>query len=427
MAHQDFLDRALALDAADSLASFRQLFAFPQHNTQDVVYLCGNSLGLMPKSVPTRLAEECEDWSKFGVEAHFQARRPWFGYHHQFPASLARLIGAKESEVVCMNSLTANVHLMAASFYRPSAERRIILLLGNEFPSDRYAMESHVRLHGGDPARDIIELRPRDGEDILRDDDVLSVIHTLGASLALLHCSAVHYYTGQFFNIQAWTRAAHSVGAIAGWDLAHAIGNVPLQLHDWDVDYAAWCSYKYLNSGPGGVGGAFVHQRHCSDSSRPRLAGWWGNDEVKRFTMPQWFEPVPTAESWQLSNAPIFSMAAHRASLDVFDQTDIQSLSAKGRALSSFLIEVLDDIHTRFPKDHLRVLSPRNEAERGAQISTIASRNGRAMFDHLSSQGVVADWRNPDVIRMAPAPLYTRFADIVSVHTVLSDYASKQS
>ncbi len=420
---KDFAGQA---DAADTFASFRELFHIPKHADSDAVYLCGNSLGLLPKAAEQSVTREFNDWKEHAVEGHFRAARPWFGYHHQFRDSLARLVGALPSEVVCMNSLTVNVHLMLSSFYRPSAERPVILILGNEFPSDRYAVESHVRWHGYSPEHDIIELVPREGQDLLDNADVLSVIESIGSRLALMHLSAVHYYTGQFYDIQAWTAAARAQGAIVGWDLAHAIGNVALNLHEWDVDYAAWCSYKYLNSGPGGVGGVYVHERHCSDDSRLRLAGWWGNDEQTRFKMPQWFQPVHTADSWQLSNAPVFSMAIHRASLDVFDQCDIKELSAKGRALSAFLIRCIEEIGNVFPQDALRVISPRIAEQRGAQVSTIATRNGRALFDYLAAHGVIADWRNPDVIRMAPAPLYTRFSDIVRFAEVLRSYCEEQ-
>ncbi len=413
-------------DRNDAFAPFRSLFAGPQHKGQSAVYLCGNSLGLLPKAAQNRVQQEFQDWAEHGVEGHFRAKEPWFGYHHQFRASLARLVGAREQEVVCMNSLSVNVHLMLASFYQPTAERRRILILANEFPSDRYAVESQVRLHHGDPAVDIVELRPREGEDLLRTEDVLRTIAELGSSLALMHCSAVHYYTGQFFDMARWTKAAQDVGALVGWDLAHAIGNVPLRLHEWNVDYAAWCSYKYLNSGPGGVGGVFVHSRHCEDATRLRLAGWWGNDESTRFTMPQWFSPVPSAESWQLSNAPVFSMAIHRAALDVFDQIHMEELSAKGRALSSYLIRVIDTLAQEFPADALRVISPRNDAERGAQVSTIATRNGRQLFDYLAANGVIADWRNPDVIRMAPAPLYCSFSDIYRLYECIRNYCLEQ-
>ncbi len=414
-------------DQKDSLSALRDEFEFPQHEGRDVVYLCGNSLGLLPKRSRRAVEQEFEDWKTYGVEGHFEAKHPWFGYHNELRAPLSRLVGAKESEVVCMNSLTVNVHLLLASFYQPRSSRTKILIVGNEFPSDRYAVESQVRWHGLDPQTTIIEAQPRPGELCLHTQDVVDLINSLGDSLALVHFSAVHYYTGQFFDIPTITQAAHNNGAYCGWDLAHAIGNVPLELHNWNVDYAAWCSYKYLNSGPGGVGGAYVHQGHCTNPDLVRLAGWWGNDPSTRFTMPQWFSPVASADSWQLSNAPVFSMAIHRASLEIFDSVGMKALREKSQALSGFLMQGLEIYANAHPQLRLNVISPAASHDRGAQVSTTAQHDGRKIFDYLSAHGIVSDWRNPDVIRVAPAPLYCRFDDVVRFIDALFNYAEEHS
>jgi kynureninase len=426
MSFPSTLDEARHADTLDPLRSFRQRFHFPQHEGADCVYFCGNSLGLLPKDAEAAVQQEFKDWQTHGVEGHFKAKHPWYSYHSMFRESLARLTGSMTSEVTCMNSLTVNVHLMLSTFYRPSGKRTVILLLGNEFPSDRYAAQSHVRMHGLDPEVNVVEIFPQPGEECLRTEDILAVIDSLGDRLCVLHFSAVHYYTGQFFDIRRITECAHEHGAIAGWDLAHAIGNVPLHLHEWNVDYAAWCSYKYLNSGPGGVGGCFVHERHCNNIDLPRPAGWWGNDEQTRFTMPHTFTPVASADSWQLSNAPVFSMAIHKAALEIFDDATMKALREKSLQLSSYLIHVIDREAELFPDDALRIITPRPDEMRGAQVSTIASRNGRELFDTLTRAGVVADWRNPNVIRMAPAPLYCSFEDIYRFGEVLHTYCSSR-
>ncbi|MFN8366252.1 MAG: kynureninase [Candidatus Kapaibacterium sp.] len=410
---------AHAMDAADSLAHFRNEFYIPQHNGSDAVYLCGNSLGLLPKRSEAAVQQEFEDWKTHGVEGHFRAKTPWFSYHKIFAKPLATLVGAFPHEVVCMNALTVNVHLMMTSFYLPTATRNKILILGQEFPSDRYAAESQVQLHGLNRDECIVELHPRQGENTLRTEDIIQTIQQLGNSLCLVHLSAVHYYVGQWYDMQAITNAAHSVGAHIGWDLAHAIGNVPLELHNWNVDYAAWCSYKYLNSGPGGVAGVFVHERHCNNTELPRFAGWWGNDESVRFTMPQWFTPVQTAESWQLSNAPVFPMALHKASLDIYEEAGIHNLRAKSIQLTGYLEYVINTVANEFPAHRLHIITPQYPTERGAQLSTIASNNGKQIFDYLSEHGVITDWRNPDVIRMAPAPLYNSFTDVYRFGQIL--------
>jgi len=418
-----FAERARTLDASDQLAAFRQEFVFPLHNGEPCVYLTGNSLGLMPKAARAAISEVLDEWGRLGVEGHMQGRIPWFRYHEDLSPMLATLVGALPHEVVAMNSLTVNLHLMLASFYRPEGRRRKVLLLPAEFPSDRYAVESQVRWHGLDRSDCIVEPAVDAAMPVLSTETITDEIQRLGDELALVHMSAVHYLTGQVLDVAAISAAAHHVGALVGWDLAHAIGNIPLQLHQWDVDYAVWCSYKYLNSGPGGVGGVFVHERHVQDRSLLRLAGWWGNDPERRFSMPQWFEPVPTAESWQLSNAPVLAMAVHRVALEQFQRAGIERLRQKSVHLTGFLESVLDCCAAAYPELGIQIVTPRQPSQRGAQLSVRCRWNGRDLYDHLIASGVVVDWRTPDIIRMAPAPLYCSFADVLRVGEAIEEFA----
>ena len=413
----NYLDQARELDAQDALATFRERFHFPQFEGRPVLYFTGNSLGLQPTTVQQIVDEELADWRTFGVEGHMRSRRPWFSYHQQFKEPLARLVGGLPHEVVAMNALTVNLHLMMVSFYRPTPTRNKVLIVGYEFPSDRYAVESQIRFHGYDPADCLVEIHPEEGSEELTDEQLSSAILGLGDSLALVHFSGVHYYTGQFFNLPMIVREAHAMGAFVGFDLAHAIGNVELQLHDWDADYAVWCSYKYLNSGPGGVGGAFVHERFADDASLPRLAGWWGNDEATRFTMPHAFEHSYGADGWQLSNAPVMNMAAHKASLDIFMEAGMDRISAKRESLTGFAERIIDDIIAHH--EGIRILTPRDPSRRGAQLSIHFEEHGKTIFDALNKRGVVADWRNPSVIRIAPAPLYNTFEDVAQLGMLL--------
>jgi len=410
---QSLVDVAATLDAADELAPFRVRFHHPQIDGRPALYFCGNSLGLQPDGTRQEVLQELDDWQRLGVEGHFSARSPWFSAHATVTQAMARIVGALPHEVVMMNSLTVNLHLMLVSFYRPTSERFRILLAGHEFPSDRYALETHVRSMGLDPTETLLELHPHPGSHTLTTEQICAAIADLGPSLAMVMFSGVHYYTGQYFNIPAITTAAHDVGAIAGFDLAHAAGNVNLQLHDWDVDYAVWCSYKYLNSGPGGVGGTFVHERHGNRTDLPRFGGWWGNAEATRFTMDHAFVPTVGADGWQLSNAPILPLAALRASLAIFDEAGMDVIGAKREALTGYLVDVLDAVLTGVGGVH--IITPRNSAERGAQISLSFDHGGKDVFDALRSRGVIADWRTPSVIRLAPAPLYNSFADVAAL------------
>lgn len=416
-------DFALALDAEDPLASYRQHFLFPQHKGQDCTYFCGNSLGLQPKNAREHILQELDDWAKFGVEGHFDAKNPWYSYHELFTQSAASLVGAKPEEVVMMNGLTTNLHLLMASFYRPKGKRVKILCESKAFPSDQYALDSQARFHGLNPEEVIVEVPIREGEHTIRMEDVLYRINELGDELALVMIGAVNYYSGQFFDLAAITKAGHAVGSLVGFDLAHAAGNVPLSLHDTGVDFAAWCSYKYLNSGPGSVAGAYVHERHLKSKEIPRFEGWWGHDKSERFKMERRFSPMPTAEAWQLSNAPVLAMAAHKASLELFDEVGMDALRAKSELLSAYLMYVVDDVAKATGKN-LEIITPRDPEQRGSQVSIIAHDLGKGLFDSLTENGVVVDWREPNVIRMAAVPLYNSFADIQTFATVLKNAIS---
>lgn len=403
---------AKELDARDKLRSFRDQFYIPMVHGKEAIYFTGNSLGLQPKTTQDYVLNELEDWASFGVEGHFHARQPWMPYHEIFPRLLSPVVGAKENEIVVMNQLTVNLHLLMVSFYRPTRQRYKIICEAKAFPSDQYAFESQVKFHGLNPDDAIIEVNPREGENRIRTEDILAAISQHGNTVALVLFGGVNYYTGQLFDIKAITEAAQQVGAYAGFDLAHAAGNVELKLHDWQVDFACWCSYKYLNSGPGGVAGVYIHEKHVADPSIPRFAGWWGYKKETRFKMEKGFQPIPTAEGWQLSNAPILSMAAHKASLDIFDAAGMDQLHEKRKKLAAFLHFVLQELNQQDQHPIIEVITPAVESERGCQVSMLMLKNGRAVFESLTQQGVIADWREPNVIRVAPVPLYNTFEDI---------------
>jgi kynureninase len=414
-------DFARNADANDTLKSFRDKFIIPQHNGQDAVYLCGNSLGLQPKNLMHYLQAELDVWGQYGVEGHFTTIETetgsagnWMAYHERFAAPVAQIVGAEPAEVVVMNQLTVNLHLLMNSFYRPTKQRYKILCEKKPFPSDSYAFESQAILHGLNPADTIIEVDYSDGY-YTSTQTIIDAIEKHGAELAVVIIGGVNYYTGQLYNMEAITQAAHKVGAYAGFDLAHAAGNVALNLHNWQVDFACWCSYKYINSGPGAVAGAFVHQNH-HNSNLPRMAGWWGHNKTNRFKMEPGFDPIPTAEGWQLSNAPILSMAAHKAAIDIFTEAGMPALVEKSRALTGYLEFCLNQINTA---NNFKIITPANPTERGCQLSLLFNENGRAVFDALTAQGVIADWRNPNVIRIAPVPLYNTFTDVYRFVTIV--------
>ena len=402
---------ALARDAADELAAFRDEFAVPRHGHGEQVYLCGNSLGLQPRATRQALIDELDAWSELAVEAHFRGRHPWMPYHSEVRALLAELVGARPAEVVAMNSLTVNLHLMMVSFYRPTAQRPAILIERNAFPSDRYAVESQIRFHGFDPATALIEVDADEPNGTVSADALERAFAEHGKRIALVLWPGVQYLSGQAFDIGAITQRAHAHGCIAGFDLAHAAGNLPLALHDSGADFAVWCSYKYLNSGPGAVAGCFVHERHAVND-RPRFAGWWGHDQATRFRMGPDFSPTPGADGWQLSNPPILALAPLRVSLELFHRAGMARLRAKSMALTAFLAARIE----RELAGVIAVATPPQPERRGCQLSLRVCgprEAGRSLFAHLSERGIIVDWREPDVIRAAPTPLYNRYIDCV--------------
>jgi len=412
-------EEASKADESDQLKAFRSRFLIPKINGNQAVYLCGNSLGLQPAATAASIQQELDDWARLGVEGHVHARRAWLPYHEFFANSLSKITGALASEVVAMNALTVNLNFLMLSFYRPDKNRHRIIYEQKAFPSDVYALQSQVKLHGGDPEKSIRMISAREGRHDIAHEDIIAAIEEEGHSLAMVMIGGVNYYTGQAFDMQSITKAAHAVGAIAGFDLAHAIGNIELKLHEWDVDFAAWCSYKYLNSGPGGVAGIYINEKHSSNPETFRLAGWWGHDKKTRFLMEPDFVPIPTAESWQMSNAPILSMAAHRAALDLFDEAGMPQLILKSKALTGFAETLLKEVLLQPGREGMfTIITP--EA-RGAQLSLLFHRDGRKMFDHLTSKGIIADWREPNVIRIAPVPLYNSFLDVYRFAEAISD------
>jgi len=403
---------ALELDANDPLAKYRNAYHIPKHGNSEKIYFTGNSLGLQPKGVKQYLQQEMDDWANFGVDGHFEAKRPWYSYHELFHDSLSKIVGAKPNEVVAMNVLTVNLHLLMVSFYRPKGKRIKILAEGKAFPSDHYALASQVRFHGYTPEEAIEYIEPREGEHTIRPEDIYKRIEELGDSLALVMFGGVNYYTGQVLPMKEITEKAHTVGAFCGFDLAHGAGNIPLQLHNWNVDFACWCSYKYMNSGPGGVSGAYINEKHHTDNNIPRFEGWWGTKKETRFEMNRSFDPMQSAEAWQLSNAPVFSMAPHRAALDVFDEVGMEALRNKSLNLTGYLAFILNELSALDAGVEFEIITPQNENERGCQLSVLMHGKGKEVFQELTEAGVIADWREPNVIRMAPVPMYNSFMDI---------------
>ncbi len=405
-----------SLDLQDSLRSYRDKFYFPQHNGREVVYFTGNSLGLQPKTTQSYIQQELDDWAKFGVEGHFLAKNPWMPYHEFLTEPMANLIGAKNEEVVMMNQLTVNLHLLMVSFYTPTPDRYKILCEAKAFPSDQYALQSQLQHHGLTNRDALIEIAPREGEYHIRHEDIYAAIEQHKDTLALIMIGGVNYFTGQVFDMKAIAEAGHKAGAIVGFDLAHAAGNLELHLHDWDVDFAAWCSYKYLNSGPGSVAGAFVHQKHLKRKDLMQFAGWWGHEKETRFLMDSTFVPMQTAERWQLSNAPVFSMAACRASLAIFNEVGMKKLNEKSKQLTAYLEFIIECINKE-KNNVLQIITPKEN--RGCQISIVANGYGKALYQKLMEHGVIPDWREPNVIRCAPVPLYNSFEDVYRFGEIL--------
>jgi kynureninase len=407
------------LDSKDSLAKYRKEFHIPVIAGKETLYFTGNSLGLMPRLAEKYIAEELEDWKRWGVEGHLHAKRPWMPYHEFFSESLGKIVGGSPQEVVVMGSLTNNLHLLMVSFFRPKGNRTKILCEAKAFPSDQYALASQLRFHGLNPNEHLIEIGPRPGEHSIDKEDILTALDQYGDQIALMMIGGVNYYTGQVMDMKTLTAHAQSKGIIVGWDLAHGAGNVEINLHDWNVDFAAWCHYKYINSGPGATAGYFIHERHHGQSEIPRFEGWWGHDKETRFEMPDTFKPIPTAEAWQLSNAPVMAMAPLRASLDLFDKAGFENLRTKSKKLTAYLQEVLECIANE-TGSNFEIITPLKE--RGAQVSLLVHGYGKPLFDYLTEEGVIADWREPNVIRMAPVPLYNNFEDIRAFGQILMNY-----
>ncbi len=398
-------------DKNDELTHFRNKFFIPQYNGKDAIYFVGNSLGLQPKKTKEYIQQQLDDWATFGVEGYWQAKNPWINYHDDFKKSLSKIVGCLADEVVVMNQLTVNLHLLMASFYRPTKQRYKIICEAKAFPSDQYAFESQVKLHNFNPDEAIIEIYPRKDEKNLRTEDIISTIQQHANETALVLFGGINYYSGQYFNLQKITETAHNAGAYAGFDLAHAAGNVELKLHEWNVDFACWCSYKYLNSGPGGIAGAYINEQYAKNTNFPRFAGWWGYEKDSRFQMEKGFKPIATAEGWQLSCTQVLPMSVHKAALDIFEEAGIENLHAKRKKLTAYLHFILNDIRQK-NKNYFEIITPANEEERGCQVSLLFSQKGKEVFNALSENGVIADWRQPNVIRVAPVPLYNICEDI---------------
>ena len=418
MKFENNLDFAQQLDSQDTLGHYQNEFSFPKVNGKKVIYFTGNSLGLQPKRAKTYVDEVMNDWATLAVEGHFYAEKPWWDYHERFANPLSKLVGALPSEVTVMNTLTVNLHLLMVSFYQPTSKRYKIICEEKAFPSDQYLFQSQVRFHGYAPEDAIVEIKRREGEHNIRLEDVLAKIQEVGEELALVLIGGVNYYTGQVFDMKTITQAGHNVGAYVGWDLAHAAGNIELQLHDWQVDFAAWCSYKYMNSGPGNASGCFIHEKHHTNSEVPRLAGWWGHNKERRFKMEPNFDPVQGADGWQISNLPILSLAPYLASVELFAEIGMEALIAKRNTITSYLEYVLHEID-REVKGNFEIITPANQQERGCQLSVFLHGEGRSLFDYLMKNGVIVDWREPNVIRFAPVPLYTSYEDIYRFGQIL--------
>ncbi|MEM9819737.1 MAG: kynureninase [Bacteroidota bacterium] len=416
--HRADLAYAREMDRQDALKKYRNKFHLPlQKDGTPYVYLCGNSLGLQPKNTEAVLQQELQDWKNLGVEGHFHAKNPWMPYHEFLTKAMAKVVGAKEEEVVVMNTLTANLHFMLVSFYRPEGKRKKILIEADAFPSDKYAAESQIRFHGHDPQDCLIELQARPGEVCLRAEDIQEVIATQGQEIALVLLGNTNYYTGQFFDMKQIAAWGHAQGCKVGFDCAHGAGNLPLNLHDAGCDFAVWCNYKYLNSGPGGMGGIFVHERHHHHSDLPRFEGWWGHNKATRFKMRDAFEPIPSAEAWQLSNPPILAMAAVWASLKIFDEVGMDQLRKKAIALTGYLEYLVQSLG----EEVINIITPSEPERRGSQLSIQVKNADKRLFEIITAQGVIADWREPDVIRVAPVPMYNSFEDVYNFYSILKN------
>lgn len=415
---QNALDFAKQLDENDELKNYRYQFVFPQHEGRNVIYFTGNSLGLQPKNANDYVTEVMQDWANLAVEGHFYAKKPWWDYHERLAEPLAKVVGAKPSEITVMNTLTVNLHLLMVSFYRPTPKKYKIICEEKAFPSDQYMFQSQVKFHGFDPKDAIIEVKRRPNEHNIREEDIFDTILKHKDETALFLFGGVNYYTGQVFDMQKITTYAKSHGIIVGWDLAHAAGNVALNLHDWDIDFAAWCSYKYMNSGPGNASGCFVHEKHHANKTLNRLAGWWGHNKARRFLMEPDFEPVEGADGWQISNLPILSLAPYLASLQLFEEVGMDKLIKKRNLLTAYLQFILEEIDKETPNTVFEIITPTGN-ERACQLSVYLHGQGKSIFEYLMTNGVVTDWREPNVIRLAPAPFYCSFEDMYHFGQIL--------
>lgn len=418
MALENTREFARQLDSEDVLTRYREEFIFPQHEGKNVIYFTGNSLGLQCKNARKYVNEVMNDWANLAVEGHFYAEKPWWDYHERFAVPLAKIVGAKPCEITVMNTLTVNLHLMMVSFYRPTKTRYKIICEEKAFPSDQYMFQSQVNFHGYKSEDAIIEIKRREGEHNIRLEDILAKISEVGDELALVLIGGVNYYTGQVFDIKKITEAGHNAGAKVGWDLAHAAGNIKLELHEWNVDFACWCSYKYMNSGPGNASGCFVHEKHHNNSEIPRFAGWWGHNKERRFMMEPDFSPVHGADGWQISNLPILSLAPYLASVEMFAEIGMDAIIAKRDKITSYLEFILREIDKEV-ESNFEIITPENPLERASQLSVFFHGEGRPLFDHLMKNGVVTDWREPNVIRFAPVPLYCSFEDMYDFGQIL--------
>ncbi len=419
MTFQNTREFAQALDAQDALRNYRDEFIFPQHNQKNVIYFTGNSLGLQPKRTRTYVDEIMNDWAKLAVEGHFYADKPWWDYHERFANPLSEVVGAKPSEVTVMNTLTVNLHLLMVSFYQPSKTRFKIICEEKAFPSDQYMFQGQVHFHGYKPEDAIVEIKRREGEHNIRLEDVVAKIEEVGDELALVLLGGVNYYTGQVFDMQTITQAGHKVGAMVGFDLAHAAGNIELQLHEWNVDFAAWCSYKYMNSGPGNASGCFIHEKHHTNKELARFGGWWGHNKERRFKMEPEYDPIVGANGWQISNLPVLSLAPYLASVEMFTEVGMPKLIEKRNQLTAYLEFILHEIDSELPSAQFEIITPTNPSERACQLSVFLHGQGRNLFDYLMKNGVITDWREPNVIRLAPAPFYCSYEDMYEFGQIL--------
>lgn len=426
MTYENSLEFAARMDEQDPLKSFQSKFLVPKHNGKDAIYLCGNSLGLQPVTARQYIDEQFDTWRELAIEGFFHGSEPWLGFHKKLRGMLSNVLGTKPEEVTVMNSLTVNLHLLLVSFYKPTKNRFKIIMEGGAFPSDQYALASQVRFHGFDPKEAIIELFPREGEFTLHTEDIVEAIEKHAGELALVLFSGINYYTGQFFNMPAITEAGHKAGAMVGFDLAHAAGNAIMKLHDWGVDFATWCSYKYMNSGPGGISGAFVHEKHFDNPELNRFEGWWGFKQERRFLMPSVFEPDAGASAWQVSTTPAMLLALHKAGLEIFAQAGgLEPLRRKAVLLTGYLEFLISHVNEQHAEELFKIITPKNPDERGSQLSVVCKRNGKETFNQLSENSVIGDWREPNVIRLSAVPLYNSFKQVYEAGRIIAASVDK--